>query len=141
MSLVGIVAHFADTEGIAHSVLIGLRKIEGCHSGENLAAIITPVLEEMNIVSKLGYFTCDNAASNDVAIQHILKRLRPDIKHPESRRVRCLGHILNLAVKAFLFGHDPESFEVEVKTCKLPTLRSFYRSGVSKDLSEGFTIR
>jgi hypothetical protein len=118
MSLVRIVAHFTDTEGIAHSVLIGLRKIKGCHSGENLAVTITPVLEEMNIISKLGYFTCNNAVSNDVAIQHILKRLRPDIKHPESRRVRCLGHILNLTVKAFLFGHDPESFEVEVKTCQ-----------------------
>lgn len=116
MALVGIIAHFTDTEGTAHSALIGLRKIEGCHSGENLAAAIIPVLEEMNIVGKLGYFTCDNATSNDVAIRYILKRLRPDIKHPESRRVRCLGHILNLAVKAFLFGHDPESFEVEVQT-------------------------
>jgi hypothetical protein len=45
--------------------------------------------------------------------------LRPDIKHPELRRVRCLGHILNLAVKAFLFGQDPESFEVEVQTYQI----------------------
>jgi hypothetical protein len=68
----------------------------------------------MNIISKLRYFTCDNVTSNDITIRYILKRLRPDIKHLESRRVRCLGYILNLAVKAFLFSHNPELFKVKV---------------------------
>ena len=43
--------------------------------------------------------------------------MRPDIKKPESRRVRCLGHILNLAAKAFLFGKDADAFE-EDTNCK-----------------------
>jgi hypothetical protein len=46
MALAGVVAHFVDNEGTADSVLIGLRRIEGCHSGENLTATIIPMLEE-----------------------------------------------------------------------------------------------
>jgi hypothetical protein len=114
MALVRIITHFTDTEGTVHSALIGLRKIKGCYSRENLTAAIIPVLKEINIISKLRYFTYDNATSNDITIRYILKRLRPDIKHLESRRVRYLGHILNLTVKAFLFGHDPELFKVKV---------------------------
>jgi hypothetical protein len=37
--------------------------------------------------------------------------LRPDIKESDNRRVRCLGHILNLAVKAFLFNKDADAFK------------------------------
>jgi hypothetical protein len=65
-----------DNKGTASSILIGLRRIEGCHSGENLAATIISILEEFAIVKKLGDFTYDNATPN-VAIHHILKRLRP----------------------------------------------------------------
>jgi hypothetical protein len=54
----------------------------------------------------------DNAALNDVAVRHILREIRPDIKEPDGRRVRCLGHIINLVAKAFLFGNDEESLEV-----------------------------
>ena len=64
-------------------------------------------------VTKLGYFCTDNATVNDLAIKIILQRLRPDIRCPQKRRVRCLGHIINLAAKAFLFGNDPASLEAE----------------------------
>jgi len=37
--------------------------------------------------------------------------LRPNIKEPDSRRVRYLGYILNLIVKAFLFNKDADAFE------------------------------
>jgi hypothetical protein len=37
--------------------------------------------------------------------------MRPvDIK---ARRMRCYGHTLNLVARAFLFGKDAESFELE----------------------------
>ena len=44
--------------------------------------------------------------------------IRPDIKELSSRRVRCLRYIINLVVKAFLFGNDEESFETEEMTKK-----------------------
>jgi hypothetical protein len=40
----------------------------------------------------------------------ILKIIRPDLK-AAGRRSRCLGHIIHLAAKAFLFGNSVEAFE------------------------------
>jgi hypothetical protein len=65
----------------------------------------------MGIVSKLDFFTTNNATTNDVVIDLILQRLRPNITYRKERRVRCLDHIINLAAKAFLFGGDQECFE------------------------------
>lgn len=115
-SLVGIVAHWLDEDLKKQDVLIGLRRLKGSHSGENLAEVIIPVLQSYNLTSNLGFFIGDNVASNDVAVRCILHSIRPDIKDPESRRVRCLGHIINLVAKAFLFGNDEESLEAEGMT-------------------------
>lgn len=111
LGIVAVVAHFLDKDLINRSLLIGMRRVRGSHSGENVAEVIIPILIEMGVVSKLGYFTTDNATTNDVTIDLILQSLRPDIPQPEARRVRCLDHIINLAAKAFLFGGDKESFE------------------------------
>jgi hypothetical protein len=113
LAICGIVAHYLGTDLKNHSVLIGMRRVRGRHSGENIAEVIIPVLIEMGLVERLGMFIGDNLESNDVAIRVILKTLRPDIKDPDSRRVRCLGHIINLVAKAFLFGKNEYSFEAE----------------------------
>ena len=54
----------------------------------------------------------DNISSNDVCVRQILTKLQPNLD-PEKRRLRCFGHIVNLAAKDFLFRKDPKSFEVE----------------------------
>jgi len=111
LALVGVVAHYLDKDLVNKSTLIGMRRVKGAHTGENIAEVMIPVLEEMGIVSRLGYFIGDNAGPNDTCWRAICRKLRPDIKEPDSRRVRCLGHILNLAAKAFLFGKDADAFE------------------------------
>jgi hypothetical protein len=82
-------------------------------------------------VPNLGCFIGNNLATNNVAIRYILKKLRPDIKQPNSRRVRCLGHIINLAAKAFLFGKDAEAFELNTNAARAVThlerLRELWR--------------
>jgi hypothetical protein len=111
LGFVAAVAHFLDKDLKNRSLLIGMRRVRGSHSGENIAEAIIPIILEMGIVGNLGYFITDNATNNDVAIEVILRRLRPDVTHPGHRRVRCLGHIINLAAKAFLFGGGKDSFE------------------------------
>jgi hypothetical protein len=64
----------------------------------------------------LGYFVLDNASSNDICVQEILKQLQPRLD-PKKRRLRCFGHIVNLGAKAFLFGKEAKAFEVEVDSC------------------------
>jgi hypothetical protein len=113
---VGFVAHYLDKDLVNKSTLIGMHRVKGAHTGENIAEVMIPVLEEMGIVSRLGYFIADNASNNDTCWRAICRKLRPDIKEPDSRRVRCLGHILNLAAKAFLFGKDADAFEEDTNS-------------------------
>jgi hypothetical protein len=111
LRIIVVMAHFLDKKLNNRSLLIGIRRVRGSHSGENIAEAIIPVLVEIKVISKLGYFTTDNASTNNVTIKLILKRLRPNIRQPRARRVRYLGHIINLAAKAFLFNRDKDSFK------------------------------
>jgi hypothetical protein len=119
-AFLGVVAHcvFSGEEGPRNqSILIALRRIEERHSGSNIAAILYDVLTEYNIVPRLGVFMADNAEANDVAIKITLSTLIPGFKDRDlpAYRARCIGHIINLACQAFLFGEDIEAFEFEIK--------------------------
>jgi hypothetical protein len=74
---------------------------------------VIPLLQKFDLGPKLGFFIGDNIGTNNTAVRCILKELRPDIEDPDSRRVRCIGHIINLVARAFLFGKDAESLEAE----------------------------
>ena len=107
-------AHWLDEDLRKQEVLIGLKRLKGPRNGENIATVIIPWLEWYNLAPKLGFFIGDNDSTNDTALKH----LRPDIPDPDSRRVRYLGHIINLAAKAFLFSKDPDSFEANSRNKK-----------------------
>jgi hypothetical protein len=109
-----------------------MKRIKGSHTGENIAEVVIPNIRAMGITqSQLGFFIADNAGPNDTAIRAILAELYPDLKDPDSRRVRCLGHIINLAAKAFLFGKDADAFEEDSLTkkqlSKLEAVRELWR--------------
>lgn len=47
---------------------------------------------------------------------------------PKQRRLRCVGHILNLIAEAYLFGQDSASFEKEYKAAGAPARRQLWRN-------------
>ena len=53
----------------------------------------------------------DNASSNNIAVDLILKTLYPQItaKQRKRRRIRCLSHVVNLATQAFLLGKTADT--------------------------------
>lgn len=82
-----------------------MRRVQGSHSGENIAVVVSNILEEFAISQKIGFFVTDNATNNDTAVAAICSTLR--LKgSPCRRRLRCLGHIVNLAAKSFLFDDE-----------------------------------
>ena len=95
-----------------------MKRVRGAHTGENIAEAVIPITKEMISSDRLGFFIGDNAPENGTAIRAIIAHLCPNEKDPNSRRIRCLGHIINLAAKAFLFGHDADAFEEESQTKK-----------------------
>ena len=112
LAMIGVIGHWMNPYGNIRTTLLGLRRLRGPHSGENMAQQVISVLNDFQIKDNLGYFVLDNATSNDTCVKAILEELRPDL-NPQHRRLRCLGHIINLAAKAFVFGTDADAFEME----------------------------
>jgi hypothetical protein len=54
----------------------------------------------------------DNVGSNDLVIEAFYRYLK--IKNVSARRLRYLGHVINLVVKAFLFNKEEGSFDFEI---------------------------
>jgi len=76
------------------------------HTGDEQFATLLPVLKDYGIVRKLGSIVCDNATPNDKLCRTIGTYLWKEEKiewDPTFRRIRCVGHVINLAVQAFLF--------------------------------------
>lgn len=58
----------------------------------------------MLIADRVGYFVADNDSPNDTAVAAICREL--NLANPARRRLRCLGHIINLSAKDLLFGGE-----------------------------------
>ena len=119
-SWIGVISVWAYwvAEGQRERRLLAFRRIYGSHDGDNQAAAILEVLEEYGISKRVGYFVCDNATSNDSAVALILRTLEPALSTQQAtgRRLRCFGHIINLAARALL---DPSSAELKVAAGEL----------------------
>jgi hypothetical protein len=53
-------------------------------------------------------------------VDEVFKVLRPSWNKPKraSRCLRCLGHVINLAAKAFLYGEDYDAFEQDINNMR-----------------------
>jgi hypothetical protein len=70
--MVAVVVYFLDKNLKNQSILIGMRRVKGSYSAENTAEVIISILIEIDIISKLGYFTSDNVTTNDLIMELIL---------------------------------------------------------------------
>ena len=114
--LLGVCAHFVDRpQGRLQKALIALQPLAD-HSGAEQFATLLPVLEDYGITRQLGCVVGDNASTNDTLCRAISKHLE-EIEaiewDPEVRRLRCIGHIINLAVQAFLFQGQTKPEQLE----------------------------
>jgi hypothetical protein len=91
-----------------------MKEVVGDHSGDNMSKYVLEVLREYDVIKNLGYFTTDNASDNDTMMTALSTALRRDFRlnyDPILHRIRCQGHIINLAVKSFLFVTDKETLD------------------------------
>ncbi|KJZ68356.1 hypothetical protein HIM_12251 [Hirsutella minnesotensis 3608] len=107
-----IVAHFLDAAYKLQTALLDLPVLKGPQTGENIAKVLAVVMESYEIGSTVGFFMMDNASSNDTCIQELAKRY-PVIN--SQSRLRCVGHMLNLIVKALLFGQGVGKLEKQLR--------------------------
>jgi hypothetical protein len=121
--------YWADAAGKRQRRLLAFRRIYHSHDGENQAAIILEVLKEYEIASNVGYFVADNHSANDSAIVIVLSELDPAITPTEieGRRLRCFGHIVNLAAQSLL---DPSARELAVAAAELEIDEEAYERSI-----------
>ncbi|KAI1556751.1 restless-like transposase, partial [Pyrenophora tritici-repentis] len=88
-AILGVVAMWIDTTGMRRVTALGMRRIYGEHTRENLGSVVLELLEEYDISGdQIGYFMLDNASANDTAVEFILKDLCPWMKSKQRRHRR-----------------------------------------------------
>ncbi|KAM0742707.1 hypothetical protein ACQRIT_002884 [Beauveria bassiana] len=107
-SFLGINAQFVDRNFNQHRIFFGLRPLGGRHTGTSLANEVCDTLAfwRTDDLDRVGYFTLDNAANNDTCMKNIAFELG---FCATERRIRCAAHILNLSVRATLYGSKGEN--------------------------------
>ena len=109
LSLLGVNCFFVDKDWQHRTLLLAIPAICGRHTGDNLANEVAEVLAEWDIQSdRLGYMVLDNANNNNTAMVALGNEFGFE---PEERRLRCLGHVIHLAVKKLIFGEAAEAVE------------------------------
>jgi len=81
---------------------------------------VAAIIRAFKIVDRIGYFVLDNATNNDVAIDQLADEFGFIAKE---RRLRCIGHVINLIAKQLLLGEDPELFELQADAVAANELR------------------
>ncbi len=84
----------------------------------SIRQLILQTLERFDIVLNIGWHTGDNATSNDKCLEVIGERLAEiGVKfEPSKRRIRCMGHIINLSLQAFLLASSKEALRAALAT-------------------------
>lgn len=94
---------FTDCNYKHRDLMIGFRNLFGDHTGANQARVLAQFLKEHDIADKFHYFVGDNASNNDAKLLAGVNTacgLSPTSTH----RIRCAGHIINLVIKAIIYG-------------------------------------
>ena len=110
-AIIAIVAHYIDRDGARQTKLLALRQLKGEHSSANIAQVVLNIVSKYRIGSRIRYFVLNNALSNNIAVDLILRTLYPQIidRQRKRRRLRYLGHVVNLAAQAFLLGKTTDT--------------------------------
>ncbi len=96
------------------SLVLVLKEIDGDHIGKNVTPYVIEAIQEYEIKKNLGYFVMDNADNNDTMLVEVLFLLYRDHRITYNAihyRLHYQGHIINLAIKSFLFVTNKENIE------------------------------
>jgi hypothetical protein len=108
-----VVAHFVDHTGEPRTILLGLPRLIGSKTGENIASYVRQTLVSYALEDRqLGCWMADNGDANSTC----LATLKTTFKSIDLNkgRLRCIGHILNLVAQALLLGEGVSSFQKEL---------------------------
>lgn len=100
-----VTGHWIDDDWNLHEALLDFRHIQGRHSGEHLGRELFQILEYFDISDKLFCITSDSAGNCGTMCTELTKILGEEkgIRwNHEERYIRCMNHVINLAVQDFI---------------------------------------
>jgi hypothetical protein len=114
-SYMGITVHFISSfDYTLRSKMLSFIGLAGSHDGQYLANVLFTCLSEFQIHKHILSITRDNASNNDTLLEHFTSLVGPHgnaiiplspsahIFSVEDGDVRCLAHVINLAVQSML---------------------------------------
>lgn len=113
-AFLAVVAHLVDSKAKPRKALLGLPRLRGSHGGQHQAEHVNKIIDWYEIGHKLGFYVGDNHGSNDKCCRFISRHLREQYQikwDPQTRRIRCHGHVINLASQAFIFAPDKATID------------------------------
>ena len=96
MIFLAVVSHFIDHNENSRIIMLVIRRIYDSYFDENMTQEMIVIIRDYNIARRLEYFVLNNAEFNNICVDAILKAVRFNLEK-KARRLRCLGHIMNLA--------------------------------------------
>ena len=75
IGFLGVHSQWVDENYTVKNMLIGLPECQFSHSGPQQATYIMKIIQQFNISNSIGYFTGDNAGSNDTCLEAIASSL------------------------------------------------------------------
>ena len=78
-AFLGIIAQWIDTDWKLNSVVLDLKRLEGSHTGQNIAGAFIQSLNEFEILPKIGAVTTDNASNMDTFFVHLSSKLQEQV--------------------------------------------------------------
>jgi hypothetical protein len=130
--LQAITGHWVNKDSTLRKALLSLPEMEAGHSGKEVAIEVFKTLDYYNIKERLGYVTADNHGANNTLCSAIHEEL--DSWNPKERRLRCVGHMINLAVQSFLFAKSKEAVELALQDAEQS------QTAIDEELLQRFNI-
>lgn len=119
IAFLAIVGSWITPDWRLEETLLDFRELQGPHSGQNMAGVVAATISDLGIVDKVVALVGDNASNNGTLIQHLLTQIKQvsstSCWDGTKGYIRCLAHVIHLAVMALLRGlcAVPASVKIE----------------------------
>jgi hAT family C-terminal dimerisation region/BED zinc finger len=133
-AFLGITAHWIDHDWTMQSLLLNLVPLRGSHSGANLCSEFIATCQDFGVLTKLRAITTDNASNNNTFVE-VLEAFcqQQGISFDANlHHVRCIAHVINLAVHDFLGSIHAEVLESEDEYEALPTTHPSFTHSIPR---------
>ena len=99
----GITCHFIEPSTWKHqSLLLGFERLSGSHSAQALGKVTLSILNQFNIAGAIRAITADSASVNTAMFRNLEKEGLMSGFTQKDCHIRCMGHVINLAVQILL---------------------------------------